>query len=39
MLTGAYFKAGKRSKPYMAIYSVFYYIAQFLIAFSLFFLA
>lgn len=39
MLTGAYFKAGQRSKAYMAIYSVFYYIAQFLIAFSLLFLA
>lgn len=38
MLTGAYFKAGKRSKAYMAIYSVFYYVAQFVIAFSLFFL-
>jgi len=37
MLTGAYFKPGKRSKPYMAIYSVFYYIAQFVIAFSIFF--
>lgn len=38
MLTGAYFKKGKRSKPYMAIYSVLYYLAQFIIAFSLFFL-
>ena len=38
MLTGAYFKPGQRSKPYMAIYSVFYYLAQFAIAFSLFFL-
>ncbi len=38
MLTGAYFKPGKRSKPYMAIYSVFYYVAQFIIAFSIFFL-
>ena len=38
MLTGAYFKPGKRSKPYLAIYSVFYYLAQFAIAFSLFFL-
>jgi len=37
MLTGAYFKPGKRSKPYMAIYSVFYYVAQFVIAFSIFF--
>ena len=39
MLTGAYFKEGKRSKAYMATYSVFYYIAQFVIAFSIFFLA
>ncbi len=39
MLTGAYFKPGKRSKPYMAIYSVFYYVAQFVIAFSIFFVA
>ena len=38
MLTGAYFKAGQRPKPYLAIYSVCYYVAQFLIAFSLFFL-
>lgn len=38
MLTGAYFLGGKRPKPYMAIYSVCYYVAQFLIAFSLFFL-
>ena len=38
MLTGAYFKQGKRSKPYMAIYSVLYYLAQFIIAFSIFFL-
>ena len=38
MLTGAYFKEGKRSKIYMATYSVFYYIAQFVIAFSIFFL-
>ena len=38
MLTGAYFKPGQRSKPYMAIYSVFYYLAQFAIAFSLYFL-
>jgi hypothetical protein len=38
MLTGAYFKPGKRSKPYMAIYSVFYYIAQFVIAFAIYFL-
>ena len=38
MLTGAYFKPGKRSKSYMAIYSVLYYLAQFIIAFSIFFL-
>ena len=38
MLTGAYFKEGQRSKAYMAIYSVFYYLAQFIIAFSIFFL-
>lgn len=38
MLTGAYFKEGQRSKAYMATYSVFYYIAQFVIAFSIFFL-
>ena len=38
MLTGAYFKAGQRSKAYMATYSVCYYIAQFAIAFSLFFI-
>ena len=38
MLTGAYFKPGQRPKAYMAIYSVFYYLAQFAIAFSLFFL-
>ena len=38
MLTGAYFKEGKRPKWYMATYSVAYYLAQFLIAFSLFFL-
>ena len=38
MLTGSYFKEGQRSKPYLAIYSVFYYLAQFAIAFSLFFL-
>ena len=35
MLTGAYFKEGKRSKAYMATYSVCYYVAQFLIAFSI----
>ena len=38
MLTGAYFKEGQRSKAYMATYSVFYYIAQFVIAFSILFL-
>ena len=38
MLTGAYFKPGQRSKAYMATYSVFYYLAQFAIAFALFFL-
>ena len=38
MLTGAYFKPGQRSKAYMATYSVFYYLAQFIIAFSLFFI-
>ena len=38
MLTGAYFKPGKRSKTYMATYSVFYYVAQFVIAFSIFFI-
>ena len=38
MLTGAYFKAGQRPKAYMAAYSIFYYVAQFLIAFSIFFL-
>ncbi len=38
MLTGAYFKKGQRPKAYMAIYSVFYYLAQFIIAFSLFFI-
>ena len=38
MLTGAYFKPGQRSKAYMATYSVFYYVAQFIIAFSIFFL-
>lgn len=36
MLTGAYFKEGNRSKAYMAIYSIFYYVAQFIIAFSIF---
>ena len=39
MLTGAYFKEGQRPKAYMATYSVFYYVAQFVIAFSIFFLA
>ena len=38
MLTGAYFKEGKRSKAYNATYSVFYYVAQFVIAFSILFL-
>ena len=38
MLTGAYFKEGQRSKAYMATYSVFYYVAQFVIAFSILFL-
>ena len=38
MLTGAYFKPGQRSKTYMGTYSVFYYLAQFIIAFSLFFI-
>lgn len=38
MLTGAYFKPGQRPKAYLAVYSVCYYLAQFIIAFSLFFL-
>ena len=38
MLTGAYFKEGQRPKAYMAIYSVFYYLAQFIIAFAICFL-
>ena len=38
MLTGSYFKAGERPKAYRATYSVFYYLAQFIIAFSIFFL-
>lgn len=38
MLTGSYFRKGQRTKAYNAIYSVFYYIAQFVIAFSIFFL-
>lgn len=38
MLTGNYFKAGERTKAYRAIYSVFYYVAQFVIAFSILFL-
>lgn len=38
MLTGSYFKKGQRPKAYQATYSVFYYLAQFIIAFSLFFL-
>lgn len=37
MLTGSYFKPGKRSKLYLATCSVLYYAAQFLIAFSLLF--
>ena len=39
MLTGSYFKSGKRPGWYNGLYSVFYYLAQFIIAFSLFFLA
>ena len=38
MLTGSYFKPGQRPKAYNAIYSVCYYLAQFIIAFSIFFL-
>lgn len=38
MLTGSYFKPGQRPKWYNGLYSVFYYLAQFIIAFSLFFL-
>ena len=38
MLTGAYFKPGQRPKWYLATYSVCYYLAQFIIAFALFFL-
>ena len=38
MLTGSYFKPGQRPKYYGAVYSVFYYLAQFIIAFSIFFL-
>ena len=38
MLAGAYFKEGKRPKAYNAIYSILYYAAQFIIAFSIFFL-
>ena len=38
MLTGNYFKAGERTKTYRALYSVFYYVAQFVIAFSILFL-
>ncbi len=38
MLTGNYFKSGTRSKAYRATYSIFYYIAQFIIAFSILFL-
>ena len=38
MLSGSYFKPGQRPKAYNAVYSVFYYLAQFIIAFSIFFL-
>lgn len=38
MLTGNYFKVGERTKTYRALYSVFYYVAQFVIAFSILFL-
>lgn len=38
MLTGSYFKPGQRPKWYNGLYSVFYYLAQFIIAFCLFFL-
>ena len=38
MLTGNYFKPGQRSKAYRAAYSICYYIAQFAIAFAIFFL-
>ena len=38
MLTGSYFKPGQRPKAYNAVYSVCYYLAQFIIAFSIFFL-
>ena len=38
MLTGSYFKPGQRPKWYNGLYSVFYYLAQFIIAFALFFL-
>ena len=38
MLAGSYFKDGERPKAYNAIYSIFYYAAQFIIAFSIFFL-
>lgn len=38
MLTGSYFKEGQRPKWYNGLYSVFYYLAQFIIAFSIFFL-
>ncbi len=39
MLAGSYFGTSKKSKAYQATYSVFYYIAQFLIAFSLLYLS
>ena len=38
MLTGSYFLPGKRPGWYNALYSVFYYVAQFIIAFAIFFL-
>ena len=38
MLTGSYFKQGQRPKWYNGLYSAFYYLAQFIIAFALFFL-
>ena len=38
MLTGSYFKKGQRPKAYLATYSVCYYLAQFIIAFAIFFL-
>lgn len=38
MLSGSYFGKHEKSKAYQATYSVFYYIAQFIIAFSLLYL-